>query len=72
MSQALETAFAMDAASIKFGFGVTAELGFEMRRLGCQKGDGVDGPIATRIYGTYDCLWSRCGMRALSAWSMRM
>ena len=37
MSQALETAFAMDAASIKFGFGVTAELGFEMRRLGVKK-----------------------------------
>ena len=34
MSQGLETAFAMDAASIKFGFGVTAELGFEMKRLG--------------------------------------
>lgn len=34
MSVALETAFAMDAASIKFGFGVTAELGFEMKRLG--------------------------------------
>ena len=33
MSQGLETAFAMDAASIKFGFGVTAELGFEMKRL---------------------------------------
>ena len=37
MSQALETAFAMDAASIKFGFGVTAELGFEMKRLGVKK-----------------------------------
>lgn len=29
-----ETAFAMDAASIKFGFGITSELGFEMDRLG--------------------------------------
>ena len=37
MSQGLETAFAMDAASIKFGFGVTAELGFEMRRLGVKR-----------------------------------
>ena len=37
MSLALETAFAMDAASIKFGFGVTAELGFEMRRLGVRR-----------------------------------
>ena len=37
MSQELETAFAMDAASIKFGFGVTGELGFEMKRLGVKK-----------------------------------
>ncbi len=37
MSAALETAFAMDAASIKFGFGVTAELGFEMKRLGVKR-----------------------------------
>ena len=37
MSQVLETAFAMDAASIKFGFGVTAELGFEMKRLGVKR-----------------------------------
>ena len=37
MSKGLETAFAMDAASIKFGFGVTAELGFEMKRLGVKR-----------------------------------
>ena len=37
MSQPLETAFAMDAASIKFGFGVTGELGFEMKRLGVKR-----------------------------------
>lgn len=37
MSTELETAFAMDAASIKFGFGVTAELGFEMKRLGVKR-----------------------------------
>ena len=37
MSQGLETAFAMDAASIKFGFGVTGELGFEMKRLGVKR-----------------------------------
>ena len=37
MSQELETAFAMDAASIKFGFGVTGELGFEMKRLGVKR-----------------------------------
>ncbi len=37
MSETFETAFAMDAASIKFGFGVTAELGFEMRRLGVRR-----------------------------------
>lgn len=37
MTKSLETAFAMDAASIKFGFGVTAELGFELRRLGVRR-----------------------------------
>ncbi len=37
MHGALETAFAMDAASIKFGYGVTAELGFEMKRLGVKR-----------------------------------
>ncbi len=37
MAEQLETAFAMDAASIKFGFGVTAELGFEMKRLGVKR-----------------------------------
>ncbi len=37
MSVALETAFAMDAASIKFGFGITSELGFEMKRLGVKR-----------------------------------
>ena len=37
MPNRLETAFVMDAASIKFGFGVTAELGFEMKRLGVKR-----------------------------------
>jgi hydroxyacid-oxoacid transhydrogenase len=37
MTERFETAFAMDAASIKFGFGVTAELGFEMKRLGVER-----------------------------------
>ena len=37
MPEKFETAFAMDAASIKFGFGVTAELGFELNRLGVKR-----------------------------------
>ena len=37
MPENFESAFAMDAASIKFGFGVTAELGFELNRLGVSR-----------------------------------
>lgn len=33
----LETAFATDSASIKFGLGVTSELGFEVARLGLKR-----------------------------------
>lgn len=32
-----ETAFAMDTSSIKFGPGVTGEVGWEMKRLGCRR-----------------------------------
>ena len=32
-----ETAFSMDASSIKYGPGVTREVGFEMRRLGSRR-----------------------------------
>ena len=32
-----ETAFAMETSSIKFGPGVTSEVGFEMRRLGARR-----------------------------------
>ena len=32
----LETAFSMDTSSIKFGPGVTGEVGWEMKRLGCR------------------------------------
>ena len=34
---ALETAFAIDTSSIKYGPGVTQEVGFDMRSLGCQR-----------------------------------
>ena len=34
---ALETAFAIDTSSIKYGPGVTREVGFEMRRLGARR-----------------------------------
>ncbi len=33
----LETAFSMDTSSIKFGPGVTREVGWEMKRLGCRR-----------------------------------
>ncbi len=33
----LETAFAMDTSGIKFGPGVTGEVGWEMKRLGCRR-----------------------------------
>ena len=32
-----ETAFSIDTTSIKFGSGVTQELGFEIKRLGCDR-----------------------------------
>jgi hydroxyacid-oxoacid transhydrogenase len=32
-----ETAFSMDTSSIKFGPGVTTEVGWEMKRLGCRR-----------------------------------
>ena len=33
----LETAFTLDASSIKYGPGVTREVGFEMSRLGARR-----------------------------------
>ena len=33
----LETAFSMDTSSIKYGVGVTREVGYEMRRLGARR-----------------------------------
>ena len=39
-----ETAFAIDTSSIKFGPGVTREVGFEMRRLGVRRAMVVTDP----------------------------
>src|SRR5687768_14762197 len=33
----LETAFTMDTSSIKFGLGVTHEVGYDMANLGCKR-----------------------------------
>jgi len=33
----LETVFTVDAATIKYGAGVTREVGYDMRRLGCRR-----------------------------------
>ena len=35
--QALEMAYAIDTSSIKFGPGVTREVGYEMRRMGARR-----------------------------------
>jgi hydroxyacid-oxoacid transhydrogenase len=37
MGMALETAFTMDTSSIKYGPGVTREVGFDMATLGCKR-----------------------------------
>ena len=43
-----ETGFTMDASSIKFGPGMTAETGYEAARLGCTRVMVVtDGRLAT-------------------------
>ncbi|HYI14719.1 MAG TPA: iron-containing alcohol dehydrogenase, partial [Thermomicrobiales bacterium] len=34
---ATESIFTMDSSSIKFGFGATAEIGYEMARLGATR-----------------------------------
>ena len=39
-----ETAFSMDTSSIKYGPGVTREVGYEMRRLGAPPRHGLDRP----------------------------
>jgi hypothetical protein len=36
-AMALETAFTMDSPAIKFGPGVTSEVGFNMRQLGARR-----------------------------------
>jgi len=39
-----ETAFTMDASSIKFGPGVTREVGFDLRELGSKRAMVVVDP----------------------------
>lgn len=46
-SQALETAYTIDTSSIKFGVGVTHEVGYEMRRLGTRRVMVVTDPRMT-------------------------
>ncbi|MBM3934591.1 MAG: iron-containing alcohol dehydrogenase [SAR202 cluster bacterium] len=45
----LETAFAMDTSSIKYGPGVTREVGYEMRRLGAKRVMVVTDPKLARL-----------------------
>ena len=40
----LEAAFSIDTSSIKFGPGVTHEVGYEMRRLGARRVAVVTDP----------------------------
>ena len=44
-SQALETAYTIDTSSIKFGVGVTREVGYEMHRLGTRRVMVVTDPV---------------------------
>ena len=44
-SQALETAYTIDTSSIKFGAGVTREVGYEMHRLGTRRVMVVTDPV---------------------------
>ncbi len=44
----LESAFGMDTSSIKYGPGVTREVGHDMSRLGAQPGHGCDRPVCRR------------------------
>ena len=43
-SQPLETAFTMDTSSIKYGPGVTREVGFDMKNLGARRALLVTDP----------------------------
>ena len=45
---ALETAFTMDTSSVKFGLGVTREVGFDMRSLGAKRVMVVVDPALTK------------------------
>ena len=44
-SQVLETAYTIDTSSIKFGAGVTREVGYEMHRLGTRRVMVVTDPV---------------------------
>jgi hypothetical protein len=48
---AFETAFTMDTSSIKFGPGVTKEVGFDMRQHGARAphGDSVSAPPSRHV-----------------------
>lgn len=45
----LETAFTMDSSSIKFGLGVTAEVGSDFHQLGCRKVLVVTDPVVRQL-----------------------
>ena len=47
-----ETAFTMDTSSIRYGPGVTSEVGYEMKRLGTNRVMVVTDPIrGTQVRG---------------------
>ena len=56
-SRALETAFSIETSGIKFGPGVTREVGYEMKRLGARRGMVVTYPrmaqqLGSALHGT--------------------
>ena len=55
----LETAFTMDTSSIKYGKGVTREIGYDMEEQGCRRVIVVTDPNLGRVNRS-PSLWRLC------------
>ena len=69
-----ETAFNMDTSSIKYGVGVTAELGWDMRRLGGTRVMVVTDPRMAdsrpvEVDASPKQVWTRPVRGLICAWS---
>ena len=58
---ALETAFTMDTSSVKFGMGVTREVGFDMRSLGAKRVMVVVDPALSKERNSLHNPQGACG-----------